>query len=463
MSARRMPVPAGGRRGGLARAAAELTPRYLPAPDVAGRPAFVSELNFGTLRRVAWSISYAAFLLYIIAVVTNRFSIGTYAIPVALVGVLFEGRGLRVPAFLGWMGALFVWAAMGVVASAYPGAVADAVMEYGKLVLIMFAGANALRTSAHVRVYMAVVVASFLAYPGKGTVYNYLTGSVRHGRAAWGGIYNNPNDLAAIALLMLSVTVALLAFRLPKWARLGGLAAIGFIAFVMLITQSRGALIALSVFAIALLWRSRGRQRGRVIVGLVAAVAALVFYAPEGVWDRLSGLRNVTNTEDLSAVDAEGSAEQRYEIWKVARTVAAENPVLGVGLDAYKFAHGQTVLRGGFGVTARGNRDAHNTYLTVLAETGVPGLAIFVAIIVTTFTFCERVRRRAVRALPAEARALVVMELGFVAFLVAGIWGSYSKLHFPYLHLLLLWSLAEVTRRELARRDAGLPAAPVAR
>lgn len=454
-----MPVP-GLRRGGLARAAAALPPAHPPSQSGGLAQATLSRLDFGTLRRVAWTVSYAAFLAYIVSVVTNRFAIGTYAIPVAIVGVLFEGRGLRLPTFLGWMAALFGWAVLGVVASAYPGDVAEAVTEYGKLVLIVFAGANALRTSAHVRVYMAVVVASFLAYPGKGAIYNYLTGSVRQGRAAWSGIYRNPNDLAAIAVLMLSVAVALLAFRLPKWARLCTLAACGLIGYVVLVTQSRGAFVSLAIFALALLWRSRGRQRGRVLVGLAAAAVALTIYAPEGLSKRLSGLRNVTNTTNLKAVDPEGSAEQRYEIWKVARTVIAENPVLGVGLGAYARAHGQTVMRGGFSVIARGNRDAHSTFLTSLAETGMPGLLMFLTIIGTTLAFCERIRRRALRVMPAEARALVVMEIGFLAFLVAGIWGSYSKLHFPYLHLLLLWSLAEVTRRELARRAAGAPAAP---
>lgn len=447
------------RRGGLA-LRQDIGPSFAPeptAPSLAPRFRLPTSLSLSDLRRVAWTLPFAAFLLYIVAVVTSRFSVGTIAVPVALAGVLLQGKPLKLGALVVTMSAFLAWSTLALVASASPAETGDALVEYFKLTLIVFAGVNALRSPIQVRVFMAVIVASFIAYPGKGAVFNYLTGSVRQGRAAWSGVYGNPNDLAGIALLVLSVAVALLAFRLPHWWRLALLGASGFIGFVMLVTQSRGALIGLAIFGVGLLVRSSARQRKRVALGIVAAVAVLSIYAPAGVWDRLSGLKNIGSTEQLSAVDREGSAEQRFEIWKVATTIAAEHPILGVGLGAYGPAHAQTAMRPDFKRTARGPRDAHSTYLSVLAETGLVGLVIFLAIIGATWRHATRIRRRAAALLPSEEQAIRVLQLGLAAYLVAGIWGSYARLNMLYLHLLLIWVIVEATRQELARAGQAVP------
>ena len=90
--------------------------------------------------------------------------------------------------------------------------------------------------------------------------------------------------------------------------------------------------------------------------------------APNNVLDRVRGLKAIDDG-NLNQVDEEGSAFQRYEIWKVARTIIREHPVTGVGLGAYPAAHRLTATRSQFNPTARGRRDTHSTYLNVTAET----------------------------------------------------------------------------------------------
>ena len=59
-------------------------------------------------------------------------------------------------------------------------------------------------------------------------------------------------------------------------------------------------------------------------------------------------------------------------------------------------------------------------------------------------------RRRIKSVLPEGAAQLRYLELGLICFLIAGIWGSYSKLTFLYLHIALIWSLAAACEREVA-------------
>jgi hypothetical protein len=60
------------------------------------------------------------------------------------------------------------------------------------------------------------------------------------------------------------------------------------------------------------------------------------------------------------------------------------------------------------------------------------------------------VRRRVRKVYREGALQLRYLELGLICFLVAGIWGSYSKLTFLYLHIALIWALATVCEREAA-------------
>ena len=93
--------------------------------------------------------------------------------------------------------------------------------------------------------------------------------------------------------------------------------------------------------------------------------------------------------------------------------------------------------------TALGQRDTHSTYLNVLAETGYPGLLLFLALLWVAVHEAEQARRHCRRAQPRLALQLKYLELGLLAFLVAGVWGSFGKLSFLYLHLALLWSVAQ--------------------
>src|SRR5690606_396077 len=147
----------------------------------------------------------------------------------------------------------------------------------------------------------------------------------------------NPNDLAALTLLQLGMALALY-LREPKgWPRIAALAGIVLLPFIILLTQSRGAFLAIAAFGLLTIAGQRRRLRSLAIVAVIGAVVAMA--APDSLWERVGGLRNATNTENLQEVDSDGSAEQRYEIWKVARKIAREHPIIGVGVGAYPQAH----------------------------------------------------------------------------------------------------------------------------
>jgi len=233
---------------------------------------------------------------------------------------------------------------------------------------------------------------------------------------------------------------------------------------MIFLTQSRGGIIALSILIVFTLLGQRRRARSFAILIGVAGLIAIV--APSSVWTRLRGLKNATDSAQLAEVDPEGSAEQRYEIWKVGLRISQDYPLTGVGLGVYPYVHAKYAEMPIFKPTARGLRDTHSTYINVLAETGLPGLLIFMSLLVTSFVHAERIRRRIRPSFKREAQQLLFLELGIGCFLIAGIFGTYGHLSFLYLYLALMYAMAETSLEEAValtqpvapRRSIGSPA-----
>lgn len=411
--------------------------------------------------RIRWTLVFSAFFAFAGGVIASRLTIGQPMIILGLIGVLMQTEPMRVGPVPSLLVLWTAWSALGYFSSPYPDSVVDPLLQLLKLCVIAFVGVNALRTRGQIRAYCIFLLFAFLIYPGRGTLLNWITGAnvVEGSRAVWNGIYANPNDLAGVCLLLISVALAVFAGEQNRRYRLAALATAGFIAFIIFLTQSRGALIALSVFVVVALKRMPKQQRVRAVLVAGALGTLVIFFAPSSVWDRLSGLSNVTDTENLAQVDKTGSAEQRFEIWKVARTIIAEHPITGVGIGAYPEEHEQVAMRPQFNPTARGPRDTHSMYFNVMAETGIPGFLILTCLLLVTVRYVERIRRRAASLLPQQALQIQFFELGLLAFCVAAIWGSYAKLNVLYLHLVLMWAAAKAAERELAQ----LPRPQVAR
>jgi len=406
---------------------------------------------FSPLRSVQpeWSLSLIGVLFYIAAAVTYRLPVATPAMVLAVVGLLFERR-ITVPLFIGLFALFLGWAAFGYTASIDQGTTMDQTIVLSKILLISFVIANVSRTGWRMRIFMIFFLACFAAYPARGTIINYFV--IRYtvfGRALWNYIYSNPNDLAALTFFPLSIAAAVALTEPKGWIKRAAVIGTAVLPLMILVTQSRGALIGLVASGlIFFMVHSKGRRLKSFLAAGAVAIVLLPF-VPSSAWKRFGAMSNLTSTsaDALNAADPEGSAEARYNIWRVAGTIIKENPVTGVGLGVYPRAHAMYSPRVGVPVTAIGFRDTHSTYLNVAAETGIPGLALFLLTVGVVAISCERTRRRA-RGTP-RAEQLLALELGLLGFLLAGIFGSFAKLSFLYIQLAVMWAVADITKLEL--------------
>jgi putative inorganic carbon (hco3(-)) transporter len=403
-----------------------------------------------------WSISFVAILAYVYSAVTYGLPLVAPAVVVALIGLFFERIRIVFPGFLILFALWIVWAAVGMGSSYQSEETVKQVTVLLKVFIIVFAIVNVVHNAWRARMFIIFFLGCFALYPARGTIVNYFI--VRYtlfGRALWNFIYGNSNDLAALTFFPLSLTLALIFTEKKGWVKNVSFIGTGVLTLIILLTQSRGALIALvATGLIFFLTQARGKRLKSALIAAVVCVLILPL-VPSSAWKRFEGLTKLTDTATIGDADPEGSADARYNIWRVARQIISENPATGIGLGAYQLAHATYTGRMVVPPAARGFRDTHSTYLNVAAETGIPGLILFMAMIGTVAGGAEVTRRRA--AGTPRARQIFALQLGLLAFLMHGIFGSLSKLSFLYIQLAVIWVVTEVTRRELAASEASLP------
>ena len=388
--------------------------------------------------------AFLGFAAYMLAIITYRFPIGTASMVVALLTLPLEKQPLRLPAVAALSIALVVWALLGMVATQYPAAVVDAVSDFAKVSAVIFVASNVIVTRARFRAFVVGCLILFVLFPLRGTIFSFFIyhGDVQ-GRAAWNFIYSNPNDLAGLCLLQLSLAIGVLAVEQRGWVRQGTKFAIGLLVLVIVLTQSRGAIIGLAAFGV--IGGKKYFKSMKAIFSILALAVLVYLIAPDSVWRRFSTIKDATKTEvldpelvDLATRQDQSSSQQRLAIWDVATTIVAENPLMGVGLGAYPSAHYVVAQRPQFDRLARGFRDTHSTYLNIMAETGIPGFAIFAAMVMLTLKTARSARKKMEARAPALSLQLFNMEVGLYGYLVAAIWGSYGALVPTYVHLVLM-------------------------
>jgi O-antigen ligase len=359
------------------------------------------------------------------------------------------------PAFVFLLISFVGWAAVSAVWAEDSGAAIDATTRYlpnAMLFLIVFAG---VRT----REQLLWVVGSLVVGAVVAAVYGMVAGPPPDdpGRVAIG----NANETAASLVAGGTLAAALVfALRGKPVLRLLTTIAVPLCVFAVFLTLSRGGLVALGASLIAAIVVA-GRRRGVVLGLAAAAVLATVIYfgafAPAEARNRVLELQGGTG---------------RTDIWTVGWRMVEDQPLLGVGAGNFPVASIHYLLEPGSlmrtDFIVDNPKVAHNTYLNVLAELGVVGLALFLAVIAFPLWWAARAVGFAARAgdrqLEVLARAMVVVIVGLLA---ADFFGSRQYSKQLWLLLGLCPVLLQISRAELASRraeaaaaDRALPAPP---
>jgi len=158
---------------------------------------------------------------------------------------------------------------------------------------------------------------------------------------------------------------------------------VGVVALAM--TGTRGATLASIPTAVLVVWSLRKLSAGKrvmAVAALVAAIVTVVQIAPVGGLDRIGTAATLTEGN-------EGALSGRWGIWVESSQVFMERPVQGVGTDGHRAAIAH--LRTQESAYKKAEKEAHNTYISILVETGLVGFGLFACVLVCLY---KRVRSR---------------------------------------------------------------------
>jgi hypothetical protein len=183
------------------------------------------------------------------------------------------------------------------------------------------------------------------------------------------GIYANPNDLARIIVVGITVCLFALARRRPLLLRLPWLAPLGVFAYGLRLTYSRGGLLALAAGLLVLFHARYGLKKG--IAAAVIVMPAMMFFAGRQT--------DISTSKD--------TGQERIKLWSHGLVALRSSPVIGTGANTYfKIA---------------GNH-AHNSFLEAWVETGVFGGTAFIGAFYLAATGLYRLKPRGIETRDPE-------------------------------------------------------------
>ena len=237
----------------------------------------------------------------------------------------------------------------------------------------------------------------------------------------------DPNAYSIVMVVAL-VWAVYRALRLTGWKRNLYAGAALVLVVGILLTYSRSAWVTCICTAVfALFWLRRYITPKRVTVVVLAGIIGL-FFLPQDVVDRFTSLFSAEKRQE------DMSLNRRALYIKVGYNIFKDKPLLGCGPGNFPVLYQQARYQE-IPIQVGVPRMAHNMYLTVLTESGLVGLVIYMGFLISTLLAQRRIAAR----MPGDFNFGRALMVSFVALLVMGL--------FLHLHLVkYLWLVAAMTR-----------------
>ena len=233
--------------------------------------------------------------------------------------------------------------------------------------------------------------------------YGIMGNVPEEGRIIWTkkSHFGDPNDFAlAIISFFPFILVNLFEENSSKGKKILLLATAAVMLIAIYYTNSRGGFIALMAILIFFAFKRWGMVRGIVVTVILLAMGVIL--SP-------SRMGNISPYEQ--------SAGARIEAWITGLMMLKSRPIFGVGFNNFTEIHGRT---------------AHSAFILCMAELGVVGYFVWLALIYSSYTGLKNVERRGSEIMAKYAN---IIQLSLTGFLFSAIF--LSQAYTPILYILL--------------------------
>ncbi|MDI6780504.1 MAG: O-antigen ligase family protein [bacterium] len=223
------------------------------------------------------------------------------------------------------------------------------------------------------------------------------------------GIYSDNNSLAHLLDLFFPLGIAML-FYPTKWVRFWGYGLILMQLSTIIISNSRGGMLGLTSMLLWMLFQGLRELRWKMIgiIGIIVILAAGIIFGTE------AGGRCIKRMETIKTYQKdEGSAMKRIYLWQAGIEMIKDHPIVGVGMDnfALTFPEYNPYLK---------PQTSHSTYIQFGSECGIPGLGIYLLLLIFHFKTTFDIRRK-VDKNSFEAYVCLSLESGIIGHMISSI------------------------------------------
>ncbi|HET9707630.1 MAG TPA: O-antigen ligase family protein [Gemmatimonadales bacterium] len=335
-----------------------------------------------------------------------------------------------------------VWMALSIPGALWPGGALHLFLDqFAKAAAMFVVVASAIRGPRDVERLTFVYLAGVTIYAAMLLVRFRVSGDGADWRL--GSLYYyDANEFATLAVMAIPLALFFVVRSGSTLRRLTAVGALVVLVVAFIWAGSRGGFLALLAVGAFLLLRYQAVHVGWRV--LVAAALTLLFVAAasDTYWDQM---RTIAKPQD----DYNMTGDQgRVQVWKRGLWYMETHPILGVGAANFPTAEGTLSPLARAQAFEHGVKwsAAHNSYLEIGAELGVPGLLLFLVLLGSGFASLRRVReaagRTGGRSPPVQLAQAFAGSL--IGFMVGGFFLSLAYHDLLYVLLALITGLRMV-------------------
>lgn len=218
-----------------------------------------------------------------------------------------------------------------------------------------------------------------------------------------------------------------------------------FLPVIILQTQNRTAGVTFFVVLACLFFSASHKLKYKALI--IPVIAIILYFTPIGYLDRYKVIWNKTLRHATAELDI-STISERMELWKKGGEIFMENPFFGIGPGNYSYYIKQ--------VEGLRFLVAHNSIINIAAETGAPGLGLYLMLCITViFILLECIINRNKEQGSVLCKYIFSAVMGYFAI---GFFSSRQDDVFMY--LLFGWVVSLTAQKSLALKNSRLGTQP---
>ncbi|MBI1923542.1 O-antigen ligase family protein [Candidatus Poribacteria bacterium] len=291
-------------------------------------------------------------------------------------------------------------------AAIVPAASSKRATDYSKLILLYFLIIKVIRTPQQYQLIVWMHLIS--AFRWGWHVFRHPSGGRLEGLG--GPDTSGSNELASHLLTVLPF-LGYYFLAGQRWEKVACVLIAPFVVNMIILANSRGALLGIAVQGITAIMLSRGVVRSKAILGLVLGAGLFLYLADDNFIER---------QQTTLHYEEDTSATSRLDFWRAGGQIMQDYP-LGLGADGFNAMLEQYL-------PTQPGRSPHSMYIKVGVEWGICGLLFYLAAFGSVFMMLHRLRRQSQSDNGPMSRAYyeaLAIEIGLIGRFTTGIFGNY--------------------------------------